>query len=446
MKTFNYLIESSTLSFGGVQEAIHHLLLDGLDVRVTPVSRNRALIRSHILDAIRIQYGIDPWQYLRQTGVEIEKITAMTDDETLALMAHRAISELDDRPTAPSVASAEIATAFDWHLEKVNAPQAWSMLGGVDHIAWHCKVGQIDTGFLPHPALGFDAAGGNSSWFDTANSANFFIPNPASGSQQGGSQGQDPQVGPFWGHGTRIGSAISGFAPTATGGAFYGGAPRVPHCMVRISDTVIINDQQTALAQAIRHLVDVAQVDVINLSMGIALAGIKSDLKRALDHAYTNGVIMICAAGQHIPKVVAPARLSRTIAVGGINRSDQVWASASLGPEIDWSAPAADLRRATRKKPNSPFIYALDGDGTSYATALSTSAAALWLTHRSAEIAAAYGKTWQRVAAFKELGRSTARVPHVWGSGVAGTGILDIGAILTAHLPASASLAKEPAN
>ena len=141
--------------------------------------------------------------------------------------------------------------------------------------------------------------------------------------------------------------------------------------------------------------------------------------------------------------MVAPARYGRTIAVGGTTSLDQVWAKASLGPQIDWSAPAADLRRATLDSATGPFKYKDNGEGTSYAAALTSGVAAMWLTHRQAEITNAYPQPWMRVAAFKEIGRSTARPPVPWGPDVAGTGILDAFAVLNAPLPPATALLEE---
>ena len=434
----NYLVESDVLTFPVIQAAINRLLLDGLDVRVTPVSRNRALIPWHIIHAIEIQYGIDPWQYLQANGVRFDKVNPISDEDALALVTHRAVKELDAQPdiAVPAIGGVQ------WHLANINVPPAWALLGGPDTITWACKVGQIDTGFTRHPALGF--VGGASPWLLEAQCRNFYSPDPASGNEPGDASGEDPRSGPVWGHGTRIGATISGWHPAGDGSrTFYGCAPKVPHVVVRISNTVLINDQLSALANALDYLVDVAQVDVVNLSMGAFPRILTPRAKSAINNAYEKGVIFVCAGGQHVPPVVAPACYGRTIAVGGTTSKDQVWAKASRGAEIDWSAPAADIRRATIEKKTGPYVYRDNGDGTSYATALSTGVAALWLTHRASEINQKYGKTWMRVCAFREIAKTTARVPPVWGPGVAGTGILDAAAVLAAALPDVRAL-KEP--
>lgn len=440
MNYSNYLIESDHLTFPAVQKAINSLLLQGLDVRLTPVSRNRALIRRHILDAIEAQYNIDPWQYLQFNHLKFDKIESISDEDALALIAHKANAELD----AQSNIVVPPVNGVQWHLANINAPQAWALLGGPDTIAWSCKVGQIDTGYTRHPALGF--TGGASPWFDSAQCRNFYVPPPYSNHEEGQPTGEDPGSGPFWGHGTRIGATISGWHPGGDGGGnFYGCAPKVPHVIVRISNSVVINDQLPAFASALNYLVNTVKVDVVSLSMGIFPAYLSPAAKTAINNAYNKGVLFVCAGGQHVSSVVAPAKYGRTIAVGGTTSKDQVWAKASLGPEIDWSAPAADIRRATLDSAAGPFKYKDNGDGTSYATALSSGVAALWLTHRKAAIANAYTQPWMRIAAFKQIARSTARLPDPWGPGVAGTGILDAFAVLSAPLPPAAALLQEAA-
>ncbi|HQS33660.1 MAG: hypothetical protein B7X59_10020 [Polaromonas sp. 39-63-203] len=434
----NYLIESDALSFPAIQEAINRLLLDGLDVRLTPVSRNQALIRRHILDAISAQYGIDPFLYLQSNGLRFDKAAAITDDDALALLAHRAASELDARP---DLVVAPVG-GVQWHLANINVPHAWALMGGPDRIAWACKVGQIDTGYLRHPALGY--VGGASSWLLEAECRNFYSPNSNSSNEPGGPSGEDPRSGPNWGHGMRIGATISGWHPGGdTGSTFYGCAPRVPHVMVRISNSVIFSDQLAAFADALDYLVDRAGVDVVNVSMATFPPYLSPRARRAVNNAFEKGVILVCAGGQCVTRVLAPASYGRTIAVGGTTSKDQVWANASLGPQIDWSAPAAEIRRATIESESGPFVYRDYGDGTSYATALSTGVAALWLTHQQAQIARHYGKTWMRVCAFKQIAKATARRPGVWGPDVAGTGILDALALLTAPLPDAGALVKE---
>ena len=211
---------------------------------------------------------------------------------------------------------------------------------------------------------------------------------------------------------------------------------------MRICDIVWINHAQPEFAQAVEYAVGTVGVKVINVSLGVFAGVVMKQMKNAINMAYDAGVIVVCAAGNHVNSVVAPAKLRRTVAVGGITRTDAAWAGSSYGGEVDFSAPAADLRRASTRR-RDKFGYGAGGDGTSYATAITTGAAALWLAHRRADIANAYPQPWQRVAAFTQLARSTARVPAIWSPGAFGMGILDIEALLNAPLPPADALAPD---
>jgi subtilisin family serine protease len=197
----------------------------------------------------------------------------------------------------------------------------------------------------------------------------------------------------------------------------------------------------------LNHVVNVGQAQVVNVSLGIFAGTVLPELRKALNHAYDQGVIVVCAAGNFVDPVVAPARLSRTVGVAGVTRELRPWSGSSFGPEVDFSGPAADLRRAD-VTPQFKYGYGGGGDGTSYATAITTGAAALWLTQRRQELLAAYDQPWCTVEAFTLLARQTARIPPnvgwIPGAGF-GTGVLDIGALLAAPLPLQSALTQAPA-
>ncbi|MBZ8144075.1 hypothetical protein CLD22_30355, partial [Rubrivivax gelatinosus] len=171
--------------------------------------------------------------------------------------------------------------------------------------------------------------------------------------------------------------------------------------------------------------------------------GILDALREAVDAAYEAGVILVCAAGNIVNPVVAPARLSRTLAIGGVTREDRPWSGSSYGPQTDFSSYADGLRRAN-PVPGGRFEYAGGGDGTSYATAITSGTAALWLAHHGADLDARYAQPWQRVEAFRSVLRASARVPPGWQPGAFGTGIVDVAAVLQAELPPASALVRQP--
>lgn len=427
----NFALTTDGRSLKAVETQLRKYL-PGLDVRLWAYNERQAVIRAPLVRALETDYPhIGAGPLLKVLGVA--EIRAITDEETVALLAGRAPGK---KPVPKKVAQ---VGGLDWQLDHVRAPAAWQLLGGPDAIAWgDTVVGQIDTGYTPHPVFGFPAA----PWVDVVQARTFMPPPPpGEGSmfadELGG--GQDNLIGVNGGHGTRIGATICGHAPNAPGGAYYGVAPKVPLVPLRITDVVLITHAQRQFAEAVDYAVNTVGATVLNVSLGVFAGVVVNEMKRAVNRAYDAGVIMVCAAGNHVNSVVAPARLGRTVAVGGITRGDAPWSGSSFGPEVDLSGPATELRRASTE-PGHQFGYGPGGDGTSYATAMTTGAAALWLTHRRADIAQAYAQPWQRVAAFTQLLRATARVPAVWNPGAFGSGVLDIAALLAAPLPAAGSL------
>lgn len=427
--TSNVLLTTDGRSPAEVERSLRRYL-PGLDTRLWPVGVTQAVLRAPLVRALEADYpaiGVGP--LLAALG--IARIDAIDDATSARLVALRDVRHLPRR-VAPALRGAP--GVLDWHLRQSKVPEAWALLGGPDAIDWRgIKIGHLDTGYSEHPALGFPAA----TWIDQAN-ARTFMPDPPVGdawppAPEPGS-GRDNLSGGSAGHGTRIGATICGHAPGAAGGAFYGVAPKAPLVPVRITDSVWINARQRAFGDGVRHLLGIGGVQVLNVSLGVFLAKVDRKLRDAVNAAYDAGVIMVCAAGNIVNPVVAPARLHRTLAVGGVTAADVPWSGSSYGPQTDWSSYADDLRRAdVRRGPR--FVYGGGGDGTSYATAITSGAAALWLAHHGAALDAAYAQPWQRIEAFRTLVVQTARVPRGWNPGAFGAGILDVEALLRAPLP-----------
>jgi subtilisin family serine protease len=367
------------------------------------------------------------------------------------LLAARAPEELS---VARAADAAPVRDGYDWHVKITRLVEAWALLGEPGNIDWQdIRVGQIDTGFRPIPALGF-GADGKSPWVLTEFDRNFYpgdfnrddyldYGNPPRAEDFA----LDPLLGaPNDGHGTRTGSVLSGFdtSKKATEAGklkgYFGAAPQVPFIPVRISDSVIINHVQEPLARAIEHLVQHG-CSVITLSMGMALTYVTARLKQAIDYAYEEGVILVCAAGNVWDPVVAPARLHRTLAVGGCTPALIPWLGSSFGPEVDVCAPAWPIRRASVDRKGNPNYGS--GDGTSFATPQVAGTAALWLRYRGEEIRQNYPQKWQRVEAFKSLVKGTAQPGIEWNRYLYGAGILDARAVLDAPLPAVDSLIRD---
>jgi Subtilase family len=416
-------------------EAQLRTYLPGLDTRLFNVGPTQAVLRAPLIRALDTDYpSVGAGRLLLTLGVaRMDPI----DDETSSHLVM-----LRDREALPPRrrARAPVAVAgADWHLSQSRVPEAWALLGGAGAIAWGTvRVGHIDTGYTEHPALGFPGA----TWIDQA-MARTFVPPPSAGetplpANPEPGAGRDNLDGFSAGHGTRMATTLCGYKPDAAGGPFHGVAPKVPLVPARITDTVVINNRQRQFREAVRHLIGPARVGVLNVSLGLYPSTVQGAMRDAINEAYDAGVIMVCAAGNIVNDVVAPARLSRTLAIGGVTAADIPWAGSSYGPETDLSSYAAGVRRGSVGT-RGGYDFGVADSGTSYATAITSGAAALWLAHHGTRLAAQYPLPWHRVEAFGTVVRQTARVPGAWRPGAFGTGILDVLALLNAPLPPAAS-------
>jgi subtilisin family serine protease len=375
------------------------------------------------------------------------RVHALTEEQGMQWMYTRNPDSLTIERITPGTFAAGSKSA--WHLFACKFPEAWSLVAqDYTNINWNTvRVGQIDTGYRTHEALGF-SSGGASPFVDLNRDKNFSRKDMQFMSYDP-DEALDPLRGSlFDGHGTRTGSVLAGkviLNQTATEvKGYFGGAPGVPYIPVRISDFVEINDEQFALASAINHLVD-ENCAVISLSMGFIRFwwgwNVVPDLLDAINGAYERGVIVVCAAGNYVQSVVAPARFSRTIAVGGSTIDQTPWIHSSCGTEVDVSAPSFPIFRATVNSRGVPS-YGV-GDGTSFGTALVAAAAALWVRHHQQQLDLLYGNGWQRVAAFKDLLINSAVAPVGWDIAKHGKGILNVENLLIEPLPPATSLREE---
>ena len=437
---------------------------------LVPTSSSRAFLSLDVLKALRVTMsGDEVNKLLWKFGADWD--SQLDDERAAALLQTRDANDLPPRMSLEQdpVKDGVSGDDLDWHLVESNIPAAWELLGGRKKIDWgNVSVGHIDTGFTRHPVLGFKGKN-DSDWIDTEHDRNFFskeIGNSGDGSSTAAlfasyDNAEDSLGGFSGGHGTRTSSILCGHdtgadarrAAKSNGSytGYFGAAPKVPTIPIRVEDSIWIqNELGTGLPDAIEYLIQSAGVKVISLSMGsprtfFTGTDVPERLKDALRNAYEHGVIVVCAAGNHIPdeQVVFPARLPFTIAVAGSTPGSVPWTGSSYGVQVDISAPAYPIRRATTERPNK-FLYGV-GDGTSFATPQVAGTAAMWLAHHKQAIDTAYPVRWQRVAAFLSLLKSTAHVPAGWAVNTRGAGILDAGALLAAPLPNAQTLNPEMA-
>lgn len=310
-----------------------------------------------------------------------------------------------------------------WHLDRclarvdlVPLPNDWRDI----------KVGQIDTGYTEHRALGLPG----HSRLD--------IPAARSFDGLAGEPGRDCMRGAYAGHGTSSASLCTGFDPDDD---YYGVAPCVPFVPVRVGQSVLLDQRTYEFEAAVHYLVDEVRAKVINVSMGTFLAPSAPDpIWRAVNHCYERGVLLVAAAG-NVPLrgwPAYPGALPRAITVAGVDRSDRPWLGSSCGEWVDVSAPAAGVRRAFATR-TSTSAYTSSFGGTTCAAAIVSGAAARWLRWHYDKLDAYRG--WQRVEAFRLALRQTATQPAHWDPDAGyGHGILNVHGLLQQPPPTAAKL------
>ncbi len=292
-----------------------------------------------------------------------------------------------------------------WALDARRVPQAWAFSAARQRPDRGAGVivAQPDPGITVHAELdgvlrvpGFDVLDGD--------------PDPT-----------DPLAAGNPGHGTGTASVLISPLP----GRVTGSAPRAQHMAVRAIESVVrIN--QVPVARAIDWAVEHG-AHVITMSLG----GIFSfSLHRALRRAVQADVIVLAAAGNCVGSVVWPARYDDCIAVAGVDVRDARWRGSCHGSAVDISAPGENVIRATAPTGTD------QGQGTSFAVALTAGVAALWLAHhgRANLIAAARARGEALQVMFRRLLGATARRPPGWDSFEMGAGIADARALLAADL------------
>ena len=129
------------------------------------------------------------------------------------------------------------------------------------------------------------------------------------------------------------------------------------------------------VAQAIYDAIDVYGCKIINISSGST--GGSSRLKEAVEYAERKGVLVISCAGNgqesNPGAVYYPGGYDSVICVGAANSDGTIAAFSQQNDTVDLLALGTDLRLASIKGTR------IRGEGTSYATAIVTGAAAqLW--------------------------------------------------------------------
>lgn len=314
-----------------------------------------------------------------------------------------------DTPVLPCTA------LHDWAIDFCRVKQAWALTPATGGRARGAGIviGHPDTGYTDHPELDRGRV----------------LKSRGRDFEAGDADPRDMLDGRSAGHGTSTGSVI--ISSEAAGPVVSGVAPQAKLVPLRVTTNVVLLSFGK-LAEAIRYAADDGQ-HVLSISLGGPFGS--RFLRRAVTHAISRGVIVVAAAGNQVPFVVYPAKLADVIAVAACNCQSQPWAGSSFGGEVDITAPGESVWRALAR---SNGFSVQRSSGTSYATAITAGAAALWLAHHGRDnLIRQYGIAGI-AAVFKEvLVEQGCDRPANWDSENFGPGILNVQKLLRASLPST---------
>ena len=242
-------------------------------------------------------------------------------------------------------------------------------------------------------------------------------------------------------HGTRTASLIIGgnmsgtFKHDGNTGLLYDGTARAGQVIpYRVSRSVVLIGRGKNVFDAAAEAINI-EADVMFMCMGSYPRPMLYEIAKRV---YEKGIIWLCAAGNEVEMVVAPAMYPGTIAIGAVNPFDRPWRGSSYGTTVDICAPGEDVYVPFKdRKGNDIMVF---GSGTSYATPHVASAAAMWLARHKESLLDNGARPWEVVEIFRHRLRATSRQPTNWDADNYGAGILQIDKLLNEKLPALSTL------
>jgi thermitase len=229
-----------------------------------------------------------------------------------------------------------------WHLTKIQAPQAWSVTTGTNTVA----VAVIDTGVDTNHA---DLAGKLLPGWNFVTNSN--------------------TVTDSIGHGTAVTGAIAAATNNSLGvaGVTWGGM---------VMPLVVVDSNKYAsysdIATAIQYAAD-RYVRVINISAGGSSAS--TLLQNAVDYAWNRGSVVFAAAMNNSANApYYPAACNHVVAVSATDDSDRLASFSNFGNWITLAAPGTAIL-STAVGGGDQYWY-----GTSFSTPIAAGVAALALS------------------------------------------------------------------
>jgi subtilisin family serine protease len=307
-----------------------------------------------------------------------------------------------------------------WSLRLIQVMEIWDKTEGEG-----VTVGHPDSGYIPHHELD-DSRIVHEKEFD------FY---------DGDDNAQNP-LDRGGNHGLSTASVIlSGKEHLSDDRFVVGVAPKAKIIPMRITKkgppVFLFRSGPRRVRDAIYHAID-NKCDVISMSLG----GVgESSLRRAIQEAVAQNIIVLAAAGNGVPFVVWPARYPETIAVAACDINRGRWNLSSRGSTVDITAPGHNVWRAYFDDEDREA--AKPSSGTSYATAVMGGVAALWLAfHGRDNLLQKYADEGVPLNdVFRRLLKDASDPPPLDHNGEFGAGIVNVKKLLEAELPDPATFA-----
>ncbi|MGH9722028.1 MAG: S8 family serine peptidase [Bryobacteraceae bacterium] len=239
----------------------------------------------------------------------------------------------------------------EWHLSKVQGPQAWDITTGASSV----KIAIVDSGVdANHADLAGRVAAGWSFLSGNSNTADVL------------------------GHGTAVAGVAAASSNNATGVAgITWQNPIMPLVVLNSSDYASYSNIANAIIYAADH-----GARIINVSIGGSSSS--STLQSAVDYAWARGAVVFASAMNNSTSTpYYPAACDKVIAVSATTSTDGLASFSNFGTWIDLSAPGASIFTTMN---GGGYGY---WNGTSFASPLTAGIAALALSKNPALGAAA---------------------------------------------------------
>jgi serine protease len=261
-------------------------------------------------------------------------------------------------------------------------------------------------------------------------------------------------------------NAADKFAERSADAYVSGAAPEAMVIPFRVAagGPIMWDADDEALAKCIYHCIGLRanrgiDIAVMSISLGGVRAGTEKKIKDALTAARQAGIVLIAAAGQLLGQrrwwgglfntrfgPTFPGSSPDTICAAGCTSRHLHYENGLYGREVDISAPADNVWMSrTHWGDTGAEQYRVErSHGTSYATALTAAACALWQSYHGRQVLIEKYERPRLHAAFKLCLRRSAHLPADWGNppppvipppDERGAGVLDVEVLLAIPLP-----------